>query len=152
MFMLRQTVISLPEGYTFADQSAITGEDIVGLRVASNRNTENRTAIWDKVLGQSLATVGVRNETEALVGVGFLAGNIRHGLLADLLVHPEYRGNGIGFAILEKRLAIADDMEIPYVYTELAASNVLQSMYEELGFTVTGRTWTRGLAETHKQD
>lgn len=87
--------------------------------------------------------MGVRHERGLLAGVGFLAGNLRHAVLCDFVVNPEHRGQGIGRAILNRRINIADALKIPYLYTELAPTNKLTKYYEELGFVATGHAYTR---------
>ena len=133
----------LPETYTYADPGTIAPNEVIDLRDAADWGTERNEDVWEGVLQQSIATIGVRDSRDSLVGIGFLAGNPRHALLCDFVVHPSHRGIGIGSAILNRRINIADALNIPYLYTELAATNKLRKQYEELGFISTGHAYTR---------
>jgi GNAT superfamily N-acetyltransferase len=133
----------LPEAYSFDDQSAITAAEVIALRDSANWGTERGLELWQSVIDQSIATVGVRHENGLLVGVGFLAGNARHAVLCDFTVNPVHRGQGLGAAILNKRINFADNAKIPYLYTEIAPTNRLKDYYEELGFIATGHAFTR---------
>ena len=131
----------LPEGYAYA--SALTADEVVSLRSESGWGTEKNIELWQRVIDESIAAVGVRDGTSKLVGVGFLAGNSRHAVLCDFIVSPDHREKGLGRAILNKRVNLADELEIPYLYTELAPTNRLKTHYEELGFVATGHAYTR---------
>jgi|GEM_PF-1041951 len=131
----------LPDDYSFTDD--ITADEVIQLRTAGDWGTVTDPGIWQTVIDQSLATVGVRHDDSKLVGVGFLAGNIRHAVLCDFIVHPDHRGQKIGLALLHRRVNIADEMGIPYLYTELAPTNRLVNRYVALGFVATGHAYTR---------
>jgi GNAT superfamily N-acetyltransferase len=140
---MTQTPEMPPGSYSFVDEYSIEPEEIIDLRNAGDWGTETNREVWASVLNDSIATVGVRDEAGLLVGVGFLTGNARHAVLCDFIVHPEHRGQGIGSAILQRRVDIADELGIPYLYTELAKTNVLTAKYETLGFAAAGNVYTR---------
>lgn len=129
----------LPDGYIYAFD--VSPEEIIHLRTSSDWGTETNKELWQSVIDDSIATVGVRDEAEALASVGFLAGNLRHAVLCDFLVGPEHRGKGIGRAVLNRRMNIASELSIPYLYTELAPTNNLRTYYQELGFVATGHAY-----------
>lgn len=131
----------LPDGYEYA--SSLSGEEVVDLRLESGWGTEKNTELWQRVIDESIASTGVRDETDKLVGVGFLAGNSRHAVLCDFIVSPDHRGKGLGRAILNRRVNVADERGIPYLYTELAPTNNLKTHYEALGFIATGHAYVR---------
>lgn len=133
----------LPDTYGFVDQSSITSQEVVDVRDSAHWGTERNLELWQAVIDQSIASVGVRHENGLLVRVGFLAGNLRHVVLCDLVVDPDHRGRGIGMAILNRRVNIADKLQIPYLYTELAPTNKLAGYYEELGFIANGHAYIR---------
>ena len=136
---------ALPERYCMIDKMGLDPESVIALRDAADWGTERNPDVWKTAIEQSLATVGVVGPQQNLVGVGFLAGNIRHAVLCDLVVHPDHRGRGLGQAIVRRRVHLADQMRIPYLYTELASTNNLASLYEELGFVATGNAYTRAV-------
>jgi GNAT superfamily N-acetyltransferase len=65
-----------------------------------------------------------------------------HGrLVGNVVVHPEYQGQGIGRALMEKAIASARDQGASWVGLEVRANNaVAHKLYEHLGFRVTGTT------------
>ncbi len=74
----------LPDGYEF--DSDVIGEEVVHLRDAGEWGTERDATLWDRVIDESIATVGVRRiSNKELVGIGFLAGNARHAVLCDFI-------------------------------------------------------------------
>lgn len=132
---------SIPDYYYFAEE--ITGEDVVRLRSSSDWGTVTDADLWQRTIDQSITVVGVGHPTQSLVGVGFLAGNPRHAILCDFVVHPNHRGQGIGQAILNRRINIAEELEIPYLYTELSPTNRLMGYYEDIGFMATNHMYSR---------
>lgn len=141
--MSRTSFEELPAGATFVYQGDICAQEIVDLRSKSGWGTEQRLPIWEACLEQSIATVGTRNLEGLLTSIGFIAGNPRHAVLCDFSVAADHRGQGLGRATLRRRVEIADELEIPYLYTELAPTNVLRPLYEELGFIRSGNEYTR---------
>lgn len=141
--MAAEERFGLPEAYSFVNRLGVTPEAIIALRGAANWGTEQSADVWQNTILQSLATVGVTDPTSELVGVGFLAGNNRHAVLCDLVVDPKHRGRGIGRAILLKRMEIADQIGIPYLYTELSRTNNLTGLYVELGFRALDNVYMR---------
>lgn len=127
----------LPQGFSFCDQSTITTQEIMTLRGKIGWAVENQ-AIWQRCISQSLAVVGVCDKNNRLIGIGFLTGSIRHAILCDFAVVPEFQNKGIGTAILYKRLIIANELNVRYIYTDLAKTNPLRSKYIKLGFEETG--------------
>lgn len=133
---------SLPKYYEFAHK--ITGADVSILRDSSNWGTITDHDLWQRTIDESIAVVGVSHPTHPLlVGIGFLAGNSRHAILCDFLVHPRHRGQGIGQAILNRRINIADELEIPYLYTELSPTNKLEEYYKGVGFIASSHMYSR---------
>ena len=133
----------LPEAYSFVNRLGVTPEAVIALRGAASWGTEQNVDVWQHTIFQSIATVGVTDPKSDLVGVGFLAGNNRHAVLCDLVVDPKHRGRGIGRAILLKRMEIADQIGIPYLYTEIAESNNLTGLYVQLGFRALDNVYMR---------
>lgn len=136
-------MVTLPEGYRFSHRSSIAADEVIRLRQKSDWGTETRVEVWEECIARALAVVGARDKSSELVGVGFLAGNLRHAVLCDFTVLPEHRGKGIGTAILEKRVEIANQLEIPYLYTELVPENPLRQKYLDLGFVASGNLLAR---------
>ena len=128
--------ISLPEGYSFVEKADISPLEVMTLRESVGWTPETAEK-WQDCIDESIEVAGVRDASGKLVGVGFLVGNKRHAVLCDLVVDPEHQGKGLGTAILKKRMDVIEKLEIPYVYTDLAATNPLRDQYARFGFVAT---------------
>jgi GNAT superfamily N-acetyltransferase len=140
-FKTEQT--QLPDSYSYAYKDSITPLEVIALRAASDWGREHDVKVWQDAIQQSIETVGVRDIHKVLVGVGFLVGNARHAILCDFTVHPEHRNRGLGKAILRQRLIIADNEDIPYLYTDISQTNTLRDRYLEMGFVAAGNVLER---------
>jgi len=133
----------LPLGYGYMPVEEISTKDILEVRGERYEPDFSDSFItWMSCLQNSLAVVGVAG-CSRLIGIGFLAGNRRHGVLCDLAVHPDHRSQGIGAAIVLERMRIAGELQIPYLYTALSDENPLRHMYERLGFEPHGNNLFR---------
>jgi ribosomal protein S18 acetylase RimI-like enzyme len=69
----------------------------------------------------------------------------------DLIIHKEYRGNGLGKFLLETILSLANERGYGKVNLEVREDNVIaQSLYQTLGFQDTNPKmffWTKVLTE-----
>lgn len=127
----------LPSSFRFAEANSISPSQIIKLResVGWTGDSEER---WKKCLDSNLASICVINEDNLLVGMGCLVGNVRHAILCDFVVNPEFQHKGIGTAILAKRLEIASELGVKYLYTELSRQNPFREYLTEIGFRETG--------------
>lgn len=118
----------LTPNYAFADSARLDGRELAALRESVGWEGRELDR-WRENIERSLAVVSVREPAGALVGVGFIAGNLWHAVLCDLTVHPEHQGRGLGRALLDERMRIITELDIWYVYTTLASSNRLRERY-----------------------
>ncbi len=128
---------SLPGLYRFVNKANISPLEIITLRESVNWKGDT-TARWQECIDQSLAIVGVRDSESILIGMACIAGNVRHAVLCDLTVHPIHQKKGIGAAIMSELLKTANELDISYLYAELAKTNPFRSQMLESGFKVTG--------------
>lgn len=123
-----------PHGYSFID-SLIDVADLLALRKSVGWSHDDKQR-WSDCLAQSLYVCGVQDDSQRLVGVGFVAGNLRHAVFCDLCVHPDHQHKKIGTTLLKQRLAWAREKGIPYLYTSLSAANPLVELYRAEGFFI----------------
>lgn len=92
--------------------------------------------VWNSLAAASeVKIVGARAiDGGELVGIGMLTRYGARGWLTNLVVRPEHRGQGIGQAIVDTRVQIADELGMETLVTRLMRTNKLRGHYEELGF------------------
>lgn len=128
---------TLPEGHSFVDKSNIQPDEIIVLRESVGWKGDSLSR-WQKCIEQSPAIVGVRDVDSNLVGMACIAGNVRHAVLCDLAVNSSHQRKGIGAAIMSELLKVATELEIMYLYAELAKTNPFRTKMIESGFEITG--------------
>lgn len=129
----------LPKQYYFIDKTIIQPTEIVALRESVNWKGDTIDR-WQVYIRQSLTIVGVCNAQSHLVGMACIAGNIRHAVLCDLVVHPKHQNKGIGAAIMSALLKATDGLDISYLYAELAETNPFRNHMMRSGFKATGNS------------
>jgi ribosomal protein S18 acetylase RimI-like enzyme len=96
---------------------------------------------------------GTSLETQGFVWIedGTIVGNLSirraapyhtHGrLIGNVVVHPSYRGQGIGRALMERAIATAKDRSVRWIGLEVRATNAIAcGLYKRLGFRSVGQT------------
>ncbi len=65
-----------------------------------------------------------------------------HGrMIGNVVVHPDWRGHGIGRALMERAIQAVQEQDVRWVGLEVRASNLVAcQLYEHLGFRPVGRT------------
>ena len=129
----------LPDTYSFTNKTDITPAEIIALRESVNWKGESSER-WYQCIDQSLAIVGVRDSDKNLIGMACIAGNLRHGVLCDLAVHPRHQRKGIGSAIMTELLGEIQRIGISYLYAELAETNPFRDQMISVGFKETGNS------------
>lgn len=129
----------LPRGYRFTDPSLITADEAVALFKASgyignSKIDDTSLQEWDEALQDSLAIVGIRDRQKSLVGLGTIFGDTGIAGLNHLVVHPDHQHQGLGSALVKKRVKIADEMNVQKLDALLISTNTLGRLYTELGF------------------
>ncbi|WP_241680291.1 GNAT family N-acetyltransferase [Metabacillus mangrovi] len=84
---------------------------------------------------------GVRDEHEKLIAFGYVCGmGLEHGYLEDIIVHPEYQGQGIGVKLVTELLLESKRFGLSMV-TVTFEENKTQ-FYNRCGFiTGSGGVW-----------
>lgn len=126
--------VELPGEYSFV-YTNILPEEINELREKFGWNPDT-TQRWQECLDASIV-VGVRRNQE-LVGIGFIAGNARHGVLCDLSIDPAHEDQGLAQAIIKETLRLAKEKGMRYFYLHMSTLGSLREEYLNLGFQDTG--------------
>jgi GNAT superfamily N-acetyltransferase len=114
----------------------VSGEEIFELRKAAGYG-DGDSAMWTGSVQSAVcvATARDKEKEDLLVGVGFVAGNNRHVQLVDLVVHPDYRKQGIGGRLFDIRRDYCLEKKIPYIgLTYDQNSPWLKDFYTRHGF------------------
>ncbi|MGI8647280.1 MAG: hypothetical protein DLM55_09645 [Acidimicrobiales bacterium] len=91
---------------------------------------------WLSCIGHSLCVATARDiSSNELVGIGFLAGNVRHAQLVDLTVHPRVQRHGVARQLVQLCLGFVVEHGIKYVGLTWAESSPwLKDFYFRAGF------------------
>ena len=137
--MTENTLINakLPDSFYFISKADIHPGEIIALRESVNWRGDTAER-WQQCIDQSLTIIGVRDAESNLVGMACIAGNVRHAVLCDLVVHPHCQHQGIGGAIMSELLRSASELHISYLYAELAKTNPFRNQMIDFGFEMTG--------------
>jgi N-acetylglutamate synthase-like GNAT family acetyltransferase len=131
----------LPDGYHYAEAAGIDPGEVIALvrqpgiewDVDDDEIQMQRTDA--RANGLTLQDVGVRDSDHSLVGFGSLAFRGEYGELGNFVVSPAHQSKGIGKAIIDARLAMADAAGITSLYiAPLEPTNTLRSYYAQKGF------------------
>ncbi len=132
----------LPEGYWFEhNDAAVPTEELAALMRQVEVGHDITAAQLDAVterdtsFGYTTIGVGVRDEVGSLVGYGGM--RCRGGIadFGDLVVSPEHQSKGIGKALVDERIRLADEMDVNAIEIDLLEpTNTLRSYYFERGF------------------
>lgn len=136
---LRHTV-QAPSGYHYTD--TLGGEDAVRLLHDHYPLPDQTLEDWQYHTadfmrsGGTLIYVGIaEDETDKLVGMGALSRLWNQGVLSNFVVDAEHRGKGIGKAIVDERLEIADRIGVTLLQIpRLEDTNTLRGYYAGRGF------------------
>ena len=136
----------LPRGYKYAKSESITADEAVDIFIASGyMSLENGYLAlqeWDNSLQEGL-NVGIRHRRR-LVGIGSLIGDGDNVLLQDLAVHPNHQHKGLGRALINRRVEIAESFGAKKIDVHMTSANTLGRLYMQLGFkTQDGQVYTR---------
>lgn len=126
--------VTLPDGYRFV-YSDIRPEEVNELRRKYGWNPDTIER-WRECLDNSIV-VGVRFNSK-LAGIGFIAGNSRHGVLCDLSIDPDHKNLGIAEAITDENLRLAKEKGMRYFYLHESDPKQFHERYLERGFKDTG--------------
>ena len=84
---------------------------------------------------------GVRDENKKLIAFGYVCGmGLEHGYMEDIIVHPEYQKQGIGFELVTKLLQ--ESKRFGLGITTVTYEDNKTNFYKSCGFTpCSGGVW-----------
>ena len=132
----------LPKGFHYAKPWIHPSEEAeLKQKVEIGKDTDERGLhgrdITYKNAGVETFKVGVRNRMGGLVGFGTIAYKGDVGELGNFVVDPSVQGKGIGKAIIDERLRLAEQAGVTSLYMpDLEPTNTLESYYIEKGFHI----------------
>jgi GNAT superfamily N-acetyltransferase len=121
-------------GIKLAD-NALTAKAFLALRESAGWGGAGEEQT-EKGLENSILTVAAM-DGDRIIGMGRLVGD-RYSIfyVQDLIVYPEYKGRGIGKAIMKRLIAYVDESRLPgtFVTIGLMAAKGKEEFYRKLGF------------------
>jgi predicted N-acetyltransferase YhbS len=142
-----EPVHDMPEVLNLIERGFQTELDPQGWKMLKQmRQIYSPGNVGQSIVGPATDTTGFVWEEDGRV-VGNLS--LRHAsprstrgrLIGNVVVHPEYQGQGIGRALMEKAIASARQQGASWIGLEVRADNaVAHTLYEHLGFRVAGNT------------
>jgi GNAT superfamily N-acetyltransferase len=129
--------------YEVGVDTGVTVEEILYVREEGPEKADE----WKTCLQQNLAIISARETASGkMVGVAFLVGNIRHGMLVDMNVHPSARGSHIGSLLFDALVAQAKSLGCTYIsLTYSTKSPWLKDFYARHGFrSIDFAMWEEG--------
>ncbi|HSX32919.1 MAG TPA: GNAT family N-acetyltransferase [Candidatus Saccharimonadales bacterium] len=137
----------LPDGFTYAEPGSIAPAELVALIQSVHKDIPEKEIIdayCQPEDGVESIEIGVRNVADGqLVGFGRLAADHDRGsgTLEDFVVDQRYRRLGIGKAIIDQRLRLAEELGLWRVSMPgLAKTNTLETYYLQHGFQWVDKT------------
>ncbi|MGP4039725.1 GNAT family N-acetyltransferase [Gracilibacillus sp. D59] len=84
---------------------------------------------------------GVRDETNKLIAFGYVCGTgLEHGYMEDIIVHPDYQGQGIGVELVRELLRESERFGLEIVTVSYVENKT--NFYKRCGFTTgSGGVW-----------
>lgn len=109
----------------------ITAKELNQLLKTNNWHVDNLEKL-EKMLKTSWCYLTARNSENRLIGfVQTISDDIFHAYILRLIVHPDFRGKGIGTAIFQELMTV---MEQHNLKPTLVATPGNKTFYEKFGF------------------
>lgn len=95
---------------------------------------QERQSMLDQISAEVI-DLGVRDSNDQLVGFANIVHKGRSGELTDFVVSPDHQSKGIGRALIDSRLAIAEAANIDSLFiSDPEPTNNLRTYYHDQGF------------------
>jgi GNAT superfamily N-acetyltransferase len=125
--------------YIIAIDGIISDEEVPNLR--EKIGWDRRDSDYPMLFERCNFWCSVRNEDNLLIGFGYICGmGLQHGYMEDIIVHHDYRHQGLGGIIVERLLDEAKKRSIEIV--TLTFSKDKETFYQTNGFDMClGGVW-----------
>lgn len=141
----------------YALSKEVEPREIIELRQPGDKESSD---MWARAIDLALCVAVARDSADAnkLIGIGFVVGNNRHAQLVDLIVHQDYRQQGIGGKLIDMRLEFCRQQDILYVSNTFDPSKQwLKDFYfkhgfRQIDFAMWQETSLKSLSESQKGD
>lgn len=115
-------------------------EDVTRVEEASFAIPWTKEAFMNEMLRNEQAVYFVAVSERRVIGFIGVWQIVDEGHITNIAVLPEYRGQGIGHALLAQLVAFAREKDLAGLTLEVRVSNVgAQKLYEQFGFVQAGR-------------
>ena len=130
----------LPDGWSIATLQEIHLDDVLGIEEASFSNPWTREMFLRELANAGVAYGYVLMKPDGrVVAFSTIWVVLDEVHINNVAVHPDWRGHGLGQALLEFILALWADRGAERATLEVRRSNeVAINLYKKLGFTVAG--------------
>lgn len=110
-------------------------DSVVNISILSFPSPWSKESFENELTNNKYARYLVAHKDGVVVGYGGMWIILDESHVTNIAVHPEYRGIGIGKAILDAMINVCKTNSIPSITLEVRVSNkIAQNMYEEFGF------------------
>jgi len=100
------------------------------------KNMEN----LNKVINSSWGWITARDRDNKLIGfVHIISDGVRHALIARMLVHPDFKNQGIGTAIMSEVMSLLKENKL---FPVLTANPGKADFYKKFGFSTESEGYT----------
>lgn len=128
--MIRIEIVKACEGHI---------DDIMVIENLSFKIPWSRQSVTDEITRNKFAVYKCARTEMQIIGYAGLWHICDEGHITNIAVHPEFRGNGIGSALMESLLDYAKNEGITGLTLEVRRSNTTaQALYRKYGFENSG--------------
>lgn len=126
-------------------------DDIMVIENLSFKIPWSRQSITEEIIENNIAIYVCAVIEGRAIGYAGMWQVCDEGHITNIAVHPEFRGCGVGSALVEALLSIAKENNIDALTLEVRRSNIIaQSLYKKYGFEECGSR--KGYYADNKED
>ena len=113
-----------------------TAEEFVNLRLLAGMSARDIAGV--KIGLMNSYHVVIFRDGDLLIGMGRIIGDgMTTFQIADMAVHPDYQGKGLGKSIMAELVKWLEENASPHSYVSLIADGNAKLLYEKFGFEST---------------